>query len=207
MKTNDMNNYEGMFLMDADEAQFEAVKDRITGLLERSEAELISIKPWDERRLAFKVGARKRGLYVLTYFRCNPARISEIEHDCRLAEEVLRVLVLRRDSISEDEISAPTPATKSSRKRSDRSAGKGESKKEDKPEKKPTATGEAEQAGQEEPTEQKTEAAEEAGQQQKPDKETTGESTGEKAPQSEETGQAVTETAEKPGDEKAEQEK
>jgi len=51
-----------------------------------------------------------RGLYVLAYFKVDPTKVVEIEHDCQLSEEILRVLLIRKDSISDEEIGAETPA-------------------------------------------------------------------------------------------------
>ncbi len=126
MKTDSKNNYEGMFLVDAEEADFQAVQDKIIGLLERSEAELVSVKLWDERKLAYSISGKKRGLYVLTYFKAAPERIVDIEHDCRLDDKVIRILILRRDTLAEDLINAETPATKTTRKRGESGGRKDE---------------------------------------------------------------------------------
>ena len=110
-----MNNmkktYEGMFLLDAGKASFETGTEPIQNILSRSDAELLSIKPWDERRLAYEIKDCNRGLYVLTYFKADPSRVVEIEHDCQLSEQILRVLFLRRDNLTEEQINTNTPAT------------------------------------------------------------------------------------------------
>jgi small subunit ribosomal protein S6 len=78
----------------------------------RFEAEILSFKPWDERRLAYEIMGRKRGLYVLSYFKLDPLRMHEVEHDCRLDERILRALILRKDRpLTQEQIDAPTPAT------------------------------------------------------------------------------------------------
>ncbi|HUU58781.1 MAG TPA: 30S ribosomal protein S6 [Phycisphaerae bacterium] len=108
--------YEGMFLVDAGNPDFQAASDPIRSILDRRVAEILAFKPWDERRLAFQVRGRKRGLYVLTYFKASPENIVEIERDCRLDERVLRVLVLRQDRLTPEQIQAETPATGSQRR-------------------------------------------------------------------------------------------
>jgi len=108
--------YEGMFLLDAGAGSFEAASEPIRTVLERVEAKVLAIKPWDERRLAYEIQGRKRGLYVLTYFQADPARITELEHDCQLSAEILRALFLRRDHLTEETINAETPATSGARR-------------------------------------------------------------------------------------------
>lgn len=112
--------YEGMFLLDAGNPDFQSASEPVRAILDRREAEVLALKPWEERRLAYPVRGRKRGLYVLTYFKADPQLIVEIEHDCRLDERVVRALILRRDKLTDDEIQAETPATVSARRAAER---------------------------------------------------------------------------------------
>lgn len=96
-----MNQYEAMFLFDPTfGASFENCEAEVRRLMERAEAELLFCRKWDERRLAFRIQGRKRGVYVLTYFKTDPAKIAGLERDARLAEDILRVLVLRADGVT-----------------------------------------------------------------------------------------------------------
>lgn len=93
-----MNRYEGMFLFDNSAARdWPAMEQEVRRLVERVDAELQTCVKYDERKLAFEIGRRKRGTYVLTYFDCAPERIPELERDSRLSELVLRLLVLRQE--------------------------------------------------------------------------------------------------------------
>lgn len=105
------NLYEGMFLVDSAvaSASWDDVVATIQQVLDRAEAEVVSLKKWDERRLAFDVKGRKRGTYILTYFKAPGNGIARLERDVQLNELLLRVLVLRADRIPEDIINAPTP--------------------------------------------------------------------------------------------------
>jgi small subunit ribosomal protein S6 len=103
--------YEGMFLVDSGQPSFEAASEPIRAILARREAEILSLKPWDDRKLTFEIRGRKRGLYVLCYFRLNPLHVVEIEHDCRLDERILRAMILRKDKLTPEQINAETPAT------------------------------------------------------------------------------------------------
>ena len=109
--------YEGMFLVDAGKSDFEAAAEPIRNILARSQAEILSIKPWDEKRLAYQIRGRRRALYVLTYFKADPASTSDIEQHCDLSEDILRVMILRHDNLTDEQINAKTPAETASARR------------------------------------------------------------------------------------------
>jgi small subunit ribosomal protein S6 len=104
------NTYEGLFLLDAGQS-FDAAAEPIRKVMDRSGAEVLVCKLWDERRLAYEIKGRKRGLYILTYFRLDPLKLVELEHDVLLTEEILRALFIRKDALTEEEMNADTPAT------------------------------------------------------------------------------------------------
>lgn len=103
--------YEGLFLVDSGQAaaDWDAVNQAISTVLERGQAEIVSMKKWDERRLAYEVEGKNRGTYILCYFRAPSDRIGGIEKDVQLSEQIIRVLVLRGDHLSEDDINSPSP--------------------------------------------------------------------------------------------------
>jgi small subunit ribosomal protein S6 len=111
-----MKTYECMFLVDAGNPDFHAAGEPARTVLDRCGAEVLAIKPWDERRLAYEIRGRRRGLYILAYFKASPDRIADLERDCQLDERILRLLVLRRDNLTEQQVSAETPATTSAKR-------------------------------------------------------------------------------------------
>jgi small subunit ribosomal protein S6 len=99
-----LNNYEGMFLLDPGVlTDWESVQKEIYRILERAEAEVVACSRWDERRLAYEINGRRRGVYALTYFKADPAKIVGIERDVHLSESALRCLILRVDDAMTDE--------------------------------------------------------------------------------------------------------
>src|ERR1035437_653686 len=100
-----------MFLVDSGQPSFEVASEPIRGILTRRGAEILALKPWDDRKLAYEIRGRKRGRYVLSYFKVAPLMGFEIEHDCRLDERVVRCLFLRKDKLTPEQINAETPAT------------------------------------------------------------------------------------------------
>lgn len=98
-----MNQYEGMFLFDPTfGASFENCETEVRRLAERAGAELIFCRKWDERRLAYRIKGRKRGVYVLTYFKASPNKIGGLERDAKLSENILRVLIVRAEGVTHE---------------------------------------------------------------------------------------------------------
>ena len=94
-----MNGYEFMFILDPtlDDSASLAVVERVEGIVKGQGGEVVSLKPWERRRLAYPIAGHHEGLYILCYFDAPPASIRGIENRVRLAEGVLRFIVLRTD--------------------------------------------------------------------------------------------------------------
>jgi small subunit ribosomal protein S6 len=93
-----LNQYEAMFLFDPTYGStFENCEAEIGRLMERANGEILFCRKWDERRLAYRINGRKRGVYVLVFFKAPPDRITPMERDAKLSEHILRLMVLRAD--------------------------------------------------------------------------------------------------------------
>ena len=120
MKTMAKNKlYEGMFLVDSTEAgaDWDGVMAAIKRVLERVKAEIVSMKKWDERRLAYEIRGKARGTYILCYFRADGRKVQEIERAVQLSEQIMRVLILSAEAMSKEHIEKDTPATKAEKQR------------------------------------------------------------------------------------------
>lgn len=118
--------YEAMFLISqATAAELGAAIDHIKDVLARGHAEIVAMKKWDDRRLAYEIKGQKRGVYILVYFKAPGIDVAHIERDCNLSEKIMRALILRADHITEEE-AANTDARKEleveARMRSDKPA-------------------------------------------------------------------------------------
>lgn len=101
------NTYEAMFLVSqAAAADFDAVVSHIRDLFDRASAEVIALQKWDERRLAYEIDGQKRGIYFLAYFRAPAGSIDGLRRDCTLSEKIMRVLVLRADHLTDEEMTS-----------------------------------------------------------------------------------------------------
>ena len=113
METTVKKLYEAMFLVDSAEAaaDWDRINATIKTILERVDAEIVSMRKWDERRLVYDVAGKSRGTYILCYFRADGVRISEIEREVQLSERIMRVLILSAEHMSQDDVEKDTPAT------------------------------------------------------------------------------------------------
>src|SRR5688500_11971210 len=101
------NTYEAMFLLGAvAQADADQALSLPRGIIERHAGEIIVLKKWDERKLAYEIGGQKRGTYVIAFFKAGGDALSAIERDVKLSEQVLRVLILRADHLNKDEMEA-----------------------------------------------------------------------------------------------------
>ncbi len=103
--------YEALFLVDSTTAasDWQGIVDFVKNLLEKNSGEIVDLKKWDERKLAYDIKGHSRGTYILVYFNCDPLSISTIERDVQLSEQIMRVMILRTDKMSKEDIEKDTP--------------------------------------------------------------------------------------------------
>jgi small subunit ribosomal protein S6 len=91
--------YEAMFLVDSAQASdWDAVAKTVKTILKRSDVEIVSIRNWAERKLAYEINHKSRGAYALCYFRAEGDKIRRIEKDVKLSEQIMRVLILSAET-------------------------------------------------------------------------------------------------------------
>lgn len=99
--------YEAMFMISqATASQLNDAIAHINEILARGNAQLIAMRKWDERRLAYEIAGQKRAVYILAYFKAPGPDVAHIERDCNLSEKVMRAMILRADHLTEEEILA-----------------------------------------------------------------------------------------------------
>ena len=106
-----IGTYEALFLLNASYAtgSWEAAKNEVEHILHRANAEILHVRKWDERRLAYEIRGNKRGVYVLAFFKCDGPKVAGIERDVQLSENIIRVLVLKADHLAIKDIEAMMP--------------------------------------------------------------------------------------------------
>ncbi|MEM0982644.1 MAG: 30S ribosomal protein S6 [Planctomycetota bacterium] len=96
--------YEAVFLISQGvAADFNGVIDHINQIFERASAEVVAMKKWDERRLAYEIDKQKRGIYILAYLSAEPDAVAKIESDCNISEQIMRFMVIRADHMTLEE--------------------------------------------------------------------------------------------------------
>lgn len=111
--------YEGMFLVDSAKAasDWDGVNAAINKVLEKAGAEIVSMRKWDDRRLAYDIKGTGRGTYLLYYFKVDGQEIQGIEKSVQLSEKIIRVLILSTEQMTTDDIEKDTPATKAEKEK------------------------------------------------------------------------------------------
>ena len=122
LKTVVKRLYEAMFLVDPlgsktapsgagsteAEADWDSISTATRKILEKAGAEIVSMKKWDERRLAYEINGKNRGTYILCYFHADGQKIRQIERDAQLSELILRVLILGTEGRDKEDIEKDT---------------------------------------------------------------------------------------------------
>jgi small subunit ribosomal protein S6 len=98
--------YEGMFLLDNQvvRADWGRAKASVTDVLQKFGAKMLSIRRWDERKLAYPIKGKTRGTYLLAYFEAGGAAVNTARRDFDLHEHVLRYLMLRVEGVPAGEL-------------------------------------------------------------------------------------------------------
>jgi small subunit ribosomal protein S6 len=99
--------YEAIFLISQGvAAELDGLIRHIETIFDRAGAEVVAMKKWDERRLAYEIEGQKRGIYILAYLHAGPDAVATIEHDSNISEQIMRFMVVRADHMTLDEAAA-----------------------------------------------------------------------------------------------------
>jgi small subunit ribosomal protein S6 len=105
-----------MFLVDSAEAatDWDGVTATIKNILEKAGSEIVSMRKWDERKLAYEIGGKGKGTYILCYFKAEGKRLRDIERDIQLSERIMRALILCAEHITTEDIERDSISQKTS---------------------------------------------------------------------------------------------
>ena len=96
-------NYEAVYIFDST-LEDSAINDKLTrfhGLL--GAADQPEVNHWGRRQLAYSIGSKENGYYVVSRFAAEPAALPEYERALKLDEGVIRYLI----TLHEHEVGAP----------------------------------------------------------------------------------------------------
>lgn len=100
-----LREYETLFVINpelADDAA-NAVIDRLKGILEKMNAELLRDDRWGKRKLAFEVKKHGRGNYTLFHYIGPVGVVAELERTMRNLDEVIRFLTTSNGNVADVE--------------------------------------------------------------------------------------------------------
>ena len=95
--------YEAVYIFDStlEDAAIQEKIARHHALLHATEE--ITVEQWGRRQLAYKIGRRETGYYVLVRFHCDPKVLPEFERALKLDDGLVRYLI----TLYEHELGAP----------------------------------------------------------------------------------------------------
>lgn len=115
-----LKNYELLYVLHPDlEGTSDKVTEKITKLIEKYEGEVTGQEDWGKRKLAYKIAKNEFGVYILVNFTLPSLKLSEIERELRLSEEVLRYMIVVQPEVRE---AKPTRKAKKAEKAAEEKA-------------------------------------------------------------------------------------
>ncbi len=93
-----MNKYESVVIVNPnlDEAGLKALETKITGLINEN-GKVETFENMGKRKLAYEIKKKSEGVYFLYNFEANPEAITEIERNYRIADDIMKFIVIRKD--------------------------------------------------------------------------------------------------------------
>lgn len=91
-----MIKYESMYILkpDMEEEKKDALVKRFSDIVEKSGGKVEKIDEWGKKRLAYPIQYINDGYYVLMTFEADPALPAELERNYKIADDVLRYIVI-----------------------------------------------------------------------------------------------------------------
>ena len=93
-----MNKYESVVIVNPnlEEESIKAVINKFSDLI-NTDGKVNSVEELGKRKLAYEIKKQKEGFYVVFKFEANPALISELERNYRIADEVIKFIVVKEE--------------------------------------------------------------------------------------------------------------
>lgn len=71
--------------------------DRLSQNITSRGGEVVDVNHWGRRRLAYPIRRHLEGNYVVSQVKLDPAQVPDLESNLRIAEDVIRHLIIRTD--------------------------------------------------------------------------------------------------------------
>lgn len=96
-----MRNYEGVFILNPElsgDAQKNAVA-QMQEIVTKNGGRVDGLQEWGKRRLAYKIGKRQEGNYLVVNFQMDTQQTKKLEQALRLNDSVMRYLLVNKDAL------------------------------------------------------------------------------------------------------------
>lgn len=105
-----MRNYETMVIVHPELAgeAFDGVVEKLRGILEQQNAEILKCDKWGTRKLAYLVKKQARGTFLLLVYKASSEVIAEFERRMRIDDNILKFQTILLDE--EPDLSEPVAA-------------------------------------------------------------------------------------------------
>lgn len=93
-----MNKYESVVIINSnvEEQGIKALIQKFSDLI-NSDGKVESVEEVGTKKLAYEIKKQKEGYYIIIKFEANPTLISELERVYRIADEVIKFIVVREE--------------------------------------------------------------------------------------------------------------
>lgn len=78
-----------------DDATVESLVERFSGLITTTGGEVLKLDKAGKRKLAYEIKGQKEGYYIFSQFRAPKETVAELARQLRLADEVIRSLIVK----------------------------------------------------------------------------------------------------------------
>lgn len=94
-----MNKYESLFVLapSLNEEELKASIEKFKGVIVNGGGVVDNVDEWGKRRLAYEINKINEGYYVLFNFTANPELPKEFDRILRIADSVIRHMVIKLD--------------------------------------------------------------------------------------------------------------
>jgi len=96
-----MRRYEAMYIVDADtpDESLDPIVEKYSKVVTEAGGEVTEAGKWEKGRrpLAYEIGKKREGLYILMQFNSNSEVPKELDRIFKINDEVVRHLIVRQD--------------------------------------------------------------------------------------------------------------
>ncbi len=100
-----MRQYEAMYIIDADtpDETIDTILEKYSKVVTDAGGEVVEAAKWDKGRrpLAYEIGKRREGMYLLLQFKSESEVPKELDRIFKINDEIIRHIIVRQDPAEE----------------------------------------------------------------------------------------------------------